>query len=129
MGYRDYKLMFCDSQTLTAEASDYNIDTELTNPGWEKGTPLEAVVAVETAGSGTTGYNITVVHKATADPSTGDTDLATVRVPIAQLTKGAEIKIRLPGNVTLLRYVGLYFDRINGDESMVASAWLQPATY
>lgn len=124
MGYRDYKLLFSDSQTVTAEASDYNLDTEVTYPGWEKGGPLAAVVTVETACSGTTGFKITVCHKATASPSTGDTDLITITCPKANLAKGCEIVIPFPQGIPIMRYVGLYYDRITGDESMVVSAYL-----
>ncbi len=128
MGYRDYKLMLCDSQTVTEEVTDYYLDTEETNPGWEEGEPLEAVVVVETAGTGTTGYVIYLLHNDGA-PTLDDDTLASVTVPIANLTKGAEIKLRFPKGIRLQRYVGLHFANITGDESMVVSAWIQPATY
>ena len=124
MGYRDHKLLFSDSQTVTAEASDYNLDTEVTYPGWEKGGPLAAVVTVETAATGTTGFKIYVCHKATASPTITDSDLCCVWAPVANLVKGAEIVIPLPQGIPIMRYVGLYFDRITGDESMVVSAYL-----
>jgi len=124
MGYRDYKLLFSDSQTVTAEASDYNLDTEVTYPGWEKGGPLAAVVTVEKAATGTTGFNIYVVHSASASPTKDGTDLCSVTCPVANLVKGAEIIIPLPQGIPILRYVGLYYNRINGDESMVVSAYL-----
>lgn len=124
MGYRDYKLMFSSSQTVTEEVSDYYLDTENTYPGLEKGGPLAAVINVETAGSGTTGFVIYVCHKSSGAPTLGDETLIAVTVPVANLTKGTEIVLPLPQGIPVKRYVGLHYANINGDESMVVSAYL-----
>jgi len=126
MGYRDYKLLLCDSQTVTEEVTDYYIDTGVTNPGWEKGVPLAAHIVVETAGSGTTGFVIYVCHKSSGAPTLGDETLASITAPVDDLTKGKEIVIPLPAGVDLKRYVGLHFANVTGDESMVCSAWIGP---
>lgn len=126
MGYRDDKLKLSAAQTVTAEASDNWIDTELTSPGWERGSTLAVVLNVETTATGSTGYNFTIVHKASGQPGTGDTDLVTFRIPVANLTKGKEFVLPLPIGVPILRYVGVYYTRINGDESMVCSAYFTP---
>lgn len=128
MGYRDYKLMLSKNHTVTEEVSDYYVDTELTVPPWEKGWPLEVCITVETAGTGTTGFVIHLLQNASTAPTLGSDTLASVTVPIAQCTKGAEIKIRFPEGVALERYVGLHYANITGDESMVVSAYIQPVT-
>ncbi len=126
MGYRDYKLILCSSQTVTEEVSDYYIDTELTNPGWEKGRPLEVVINVETAATGGTGYVFALVHNASGAPTLGDITVATVSVLNAELSKGKEIKLRFPDGVEILRYVGINIGDITSGESMVISAYIQP---
>lgn len=126
MGYRDYKLMLCDSQTVTDEVSDYYIDTEQTYPGWEKGAGMAVVVSVETAASGTTGFEIAICHNATGAPTLGDTTLILMYIPVANLTKGTEIVIPIPQGVPIMRYVGIDFGDTSADESMVCSAWITP---
>jgi len=126
MGYHDYKLILCDSQTVTEEVSDYYVDTELTSPGWEKGRPLEVVINVETAVTGGTGYVFSLVHKASGAPTLGDVTVASVSVLNAELTKGKEIKLRFPDGVAIKRYVGINIGDITSGESMVISAYIQP---
>lgn len=126
MGYRDYKLLLNDSQTVTEEVSDYYIDTEQTYPGWEKGAGMAVVISVETAASGTTGFVLHICHNATGAPTLGDSTLMSMTVPVANLTKGTEIVIPIPQGVPIMRYVGLHYGNINGDESMVCSAWVTP---
>jgi hypothetical protein len=126
MGYRDYKLMLCDSQTVTDEVSDYYVDTELTYPAWEKGTPMAVVVTVETAATGTTGFEIAIVHNEAGAPTLGDTTLLLMYIPVANLTKGTEIVIPFPQGVPIKRYVGIDFGDTSADESMVCSAYITP---
>ena len=126
MGYRDYKLLLNDSQTVTEEVSDYYVDTEVTYPGFEKGIPLAAVISVETAATGTTGFVIYIVHSSSGAPTLGSDTLIAVTIPVATLTKGKEIVIPFPQGVPLQRYVGLHYANVNGDESMVCSAYLTP---
>ena len=127
MGYRDFKLMLSDSQAIGADANSTNyLDTELTVPRWEKGDQAAIVVSVETAPGGTTGIAFIIVHK-TSEPTTGDADLSTVTIPTAQLTKGRSFTFPLPDGIPLLRYVRLYYNLINGDEtSGVFSAYFTP---
>lgn len=127
MGYRDYRLKLSDSQAVGADANstDY-IDTELTNPGWERGMPAAVVVNIETAPGGTTGVQFIVCHK-TSEPTVNDANLVTVRALNAELVAGAQIVIPLPQGITLLRYVRLYYDLISGDETaLVCSAYFTP---
>jgi hypothetical protein len=127
MGYRDHKLILSNSQSVTGDVdSTYYLDTELTNPRWEKGLPPAVVVTVETAPGGTTGVNLIVVHKA-SEPTVNDANLVTVRALNAELVAGAQIVIPIPQGITLLRYVRLYYDLINGDEtSGVFTAYFSP---
>lgn len=126
MGYHDYKLILCSSQTVTEEVSDYYVDTELASPGWGKGIPLEVVVNVETAAAGGTGYVIHLLHNATGAPTLDDLNVASVTVLNAELTAGAEIKLRFPDGVAIKRYVGIALADITSGESMVISAYIQP---
>lgn len=128
MGYRDAKLKLCENQTVTEEASDIYLDTEFVNPPWEKGWPLEAAVIVRTAGTGTTGFVVHLVHSASGAPVLDGDNLASVTVPKAELAAGKEIKLRFPEGVELKRYIGLHFANITGDESMVVDAYIQPVT-
>lgn len=126
MGYRDFKLLLNDSQTVTEEVSDYYIDTEQEYPGWDKGSGMAVVVSVETAATGTTGFVLSVCHKDSGAPTLGDSTLIAMTVPVANLTKGAEIVIPIPQGVPVMRYLGLNYGNITGDESMVCSAWVTP---
>jgi len=127
MGYRDDKLKLSASQAISADANSTNyIDTELTNPGWDKGSPLGAVINVETAPGGTTGINFVICQKA-SEPTIADATLVTVRIPTAQLVKGAEFVIPLPIGVTILRYLRVYYDLIAADETAgVFSCYFTP---
>lgn len=127
MGYRDLKLALSTSQAVTADANseDY-IDTELTYPGWQKGWPAAVIVSVEAVSAAGTGINIQICHKATGQPTNGDTTLTIVRCPAANLTVGSQIVIPLPQGIELMRYVGLYYDIIGGSESYTLSAYLTP---
>ena len=127
MGYRDFKLVLSDSQSVGADADSTNyLDTEQTIPGWDKGMPAAVIVNVETAPGGTTGINLKIVHK-TGEPTTSDADLVTVRALNADLAAGDQIVIVLPQGIKLLRYVRLYYDLITGDEtSGVFSAYFTP---
>ena len=127
MGYRDRVLRLSESQSVSADAdSDYYIDTELTNPRWEKGLPAAVVITVETAPGGTTGVNFIICHK-DSEPTVNDANLVTVRALNAELVAGSQIVIPLPQGITLLRYVRLYYDIIAGDEtSGVFSAYFTP---
>jgi hypothetical protein len=127
MGYRDYKLLLCSDQTITDEESEFYINTGLVNPKWDLGWPLEAVIIVKTAAGGGTGYDISICHKATAAPVEANA-LITRRVLNANLTKGAEITIQIPRGVTILQYLGLYFQDVTNGESMVVDAYFQPVT-
>ncbi len=127
MGYRDRQTRLSGSQSVGADANstDY-IDTEITIPGWERGMPAAVVVNVETAPGGTTGINLIVVHKI-SEPTTGDADLVTVHALNAQLTAGSSVIITLPTGIPMLRYVRLYYNLVNGDEtSGVFSAFFTP---
>lgn len=129
MGYRDNKLALSKTQTVAADAdSTYYIDTEITNPGLDRGSTLGVVINVERAPTGvnTTGINFIVCHK-NAEPTTADADLVTMRVPSAQILKKAEFVVLLPIGVTILRYIRLYYDLITGDETgAIFSAYLTP---
>jgi hypothetical protein len=127
MGYRDYKLVLSDSQSVGADADSTNyLDTELTIPGWEKGMPAAVIVNVETAPGGTTGVNFIIVHK-TSEPTVNDANLITLTAPNADLVAGKQVVIPLPQGIKMLRYVRLYYDLITGDEtSGVFSAYFTP---
>ena len=127
MGYRDYALLLSTSQSVSGDAdSTYFLDTEITVPGWERGQPCGVVVTVETAPGGTTGVNFIVVHK-TSEPTVNDANLVTVHALNAELVAGRQIVIPIPGGITLLRYVRLYYDLVTGDEtSGVFTAYFTP---
>jgi hypothetical protein len=117
MGYRDFKLVLSDSQAVGADADSTKfLDTELAIPGWEKSLPAAVIINCEVAPAGTTGIAFIVVHKI-SEPTSGDADLVTVTVPTAQLVAGAQIVIPLPQGIPLLRYVRLYYNLINADET------------
>ena len=126
MGYRDMKLALSTSQKVTADANseDY-IDTEMTVPGWEKGTPAAIIVNVEAVGTAGTGIAFEVCHKV-SEPSTGDASLITAVALAANLTKGSQIVIPLPQGIPLLRYVRLYYNIIAGTEDYTLSAYFTP---
>jgi hypothetical protein len=119
MGYIDAELLLTaiTGQTITADANstDY-LDTELTNPGWEKVNGVALVVEVLVASNDTTGITIEIVHKA-SEPTTADEALMSVTVPTADTTAGNMIVIPLPSGIKLKRYVRAYFNEINGDNS------------
>jgi len=127
MGYRDYALALSITQTPGADAdSTYYLDTELAAPGWEKGMGAAVVINVETAPGGTTGVIFEVVHK-TSEPTTSDATLVSVTALNAELVAGHQITITLPGGITLLRYVRVYYDLITGDETAgIYSAFFTP---
>lgn len=126
MGYRDIKLALSTSQNVTAAANseDY-IDTELTVPGWEKGTPAAIIVNFETVNTAGTGMKFSVVHK-TAEPTINDANLVEVTALAAQMAAGKQIVIPLPQGIPLLRYVRLYYTRTGGTEDYVLSAYFTP---
>jgi hypothetical protein len=127
MGYKDYKLLLASAQTVTEEVSDFYVDTELTNPRWEAGYPLEVCITVTAAAAGGTGYEIWLLNNATTAPTlTSADEVCNVHVLLADLTKGKEIKMRIPDGHKLLRYVGLHFADISTGESMVVDAYIQP---
>jgi len=117
MGYRDIKLVLSKSQAIGADAdSTYFLDTDVTVPGWDKSMPAAVIINVEVAPAGTTGIAFIVCHK-TSEPTTADADLVTVTTPTADLVAGDQIVIPLPQGIKLLRYVRLYYNLINGDET------------
>jgi len=126
MGYRDYELALSTSQQVTADANseDY-IDTELSAPGWGKGTPACIIVNVEAVGTAGTGITFEVVHK-TSEPTTGDAQLCSVTALAADLSAGDQIVIPLPMGIALLRYVRLYYNITAGTEDYTLSAYFSP---
>lgn len=126
MGYRDIELALSTSQAVTADANseDY-LDTELTVPGWQKGTPAAIIVNVEAVTTAGTGCTFEVCHK-TSEPTTTDATLVSVVALAANLTKGSQIVIPLPQGIPLLRYVRLYYNITAGTESYTFSAYFTP---
>lgn len=126
MGYRDYELALSTSQNVTADANseDY-IDTELTNPYWNKGIPMAIIINVEAKNTAGTGCTFEVVHK-TSEPTTGDATLCTAVVLAADLEAGDQIVIPLPMGVTMLRYIRLYYNITAGTEDYTFSAYFTP---
>ena len=125
MGYRDYKLILSNSQRVNADAdSTYFLDTEVTNPRWEKNNKFGVIITVEKKVTAGTGVNFIVVHK-TSEPTTADADLVTVHALAAHLVVGREIIIPLP-NIPLLRYVRLYYNIVAGTEDYTFSAYFTP---
>lgn len=126
MGYIDAKLKFSASQAIAADAiSNNTIDTEVTYPGIEKGQPAAVVVQVEVAGTGTTGLNVIVVSH-TAAPTDGTYEIARMKIPVANLTKGARFVIPLPAGVAFKRHLAVYYDVITGDETVTVTTFLSP---
>lgn len=124
MGYRDIKLALSKSQAVTADAdSTYYIDTELSAPGWNKGTPAAVIVTVETKTTAGTGITFEVVHKS-SEPTTGDVAMCSATVLAADLAVGSTIVIPLPRGITMSRYIRLYYNITAGTESYVLSAYL-----
>ncbi len=126
MGYRDIKLALSTSQVLVGDANseDY-IDTELTIPGWEKGSPAAIIVNVEAVAVASVGINFIACHKVT-EPTLNDANLVTVHALAADLVVGSQITISLPGGIKLLRVVRLYYDLVNGAERYTVSAYFTP---
>jgi hypothetical protein len=130
MGYLDFALCLSDSQAIGADAdSTYFLDTEITVPGWERGMPAAVNVQCETAPGGTTGIQFIVVHK-TSEPTSGDGNLISLTLLNAELVAGTNFLIVIPPGIVLLRYVRLYYNLTNGDEtSGVFSAYFTPLPY
>ncbi len=117
MGYRDYELALSTSQAVGANANteDY-LDTEITNPKWGEGTIAGIMLTCEVAAGGTTGIEFIICHSASTQPTTGATDICSFKIPTAQLVAGAKFFLPLPQGITILRYLGGYYNLINSDE-------------
>lgn len=124
--YLDDELKLADDQAVVGAAnSEHYLDTEKTNPYFESGNMGLAVI-VKTAATGTTGFDIYIVHKAGGQPTINDLTLAMGRFPVANLTKGAVVIVPIPKGVKTLRYLGAYFSRVNGDETITVDAYMTP---
>jgi len=117
MGYRDYAGALSITQSVGADAdSTYYVDTDVTNPGWNRGMPAAVIINCKTTpGAGTTGIDFQICHN-TSEPTVDSLTLAIFRVPIADIVAGAEFILAIPRGVTLLRYLRLYYNLITGDE-------------
>ena len=127
MPYIDAKLYLSTSQALTGTdaISENTLDTELTYPGWEKGQPAAIVIQSEALGTGTTGFNFIVVNHTSA-PTDGTYEIARMKVAIGSVTAGARFIIPLPAGVELKRYLGVYIDCANNDETGTFTIYVSP---
>jgi len=124
--YLDNELKLADDQVVGAGAnSEHYLDTEKTDPGLNQ-TGLALAVIVKATATGTTGFNIYIVHKAGGQPTKDDSNLSMAFFPVANLKKGDVVIVPFPKGVKVTRYLGAYFDRVNGDEAMTVDAYITP---
>lgn len=124
MGYKDYKLIFSDSQAVTADANASNTLDLGHQPGYiDRGKPMGVVINIEAVTTAATGIEFQLIHSATTGPTT-TVILAKFVILAADLAAGTELVLPFPQGVEIDRYLALYYNITGGSENYTISAYL-----